>query len=336
MTEVEIERFWQNTITRMDECDISWQSLAERIGGTSKNNLASLKSHKSNVSVVLAAHIAHALGTTIDSLYYGSEICVQDDVADFRRKVFDENMEIFKIGHYKIGDTTVNLQEPPQSTYYEREFKHISPKTIFKKTIIEVRNKDTLDVAKQLRNLNPLVLCMADRKSPDEKAIKGFGTHAAHLMRSSNIFLTLNQIRDRAFPMNRNYGGIYSPDVSIFRDLEENGYSLLAEHYKVSIVSVAALYRPFLDAHGNYLIPKEIEGMKNKIRTILNIAITKNHTVLVLSSFGCGASKNPPLKVAKMFKDILSESLYVNSFEKIVFAIKEKSICDIFKSVFSS
>lgn len=328
-----LKSFWVNVIKTMELREISWNDLASRIG-TTKNNLASLKAHNSNVSLALAAEIARNLNTSLDELYFGTRQSEQEYGSDFLKRVFEENLKIFKEGYYRIGTSTIRLPDPPASIYYEHEFKKLSPWPIVPKAFTEVVLKDTLEVARELCKENPLVLCMSDRRSPDDKARKGLRTHAAHILRSSNYYVTLDRIREKAFPMNRNYGGIYSPSITVFRDLEENGYRLLAEPYQVSFVAVAALYRPDLDAEGNYLDDRELEGMKNKIRTILNIAVAKMHTVLVLSSLGCGASGNPPQQVAMLFKEILNEPRYAHSFERIVFAIKDKNTYEVFSSVF--
>lgn len=60
---------------------------------------------------------------------------------------------------------------------------------------------------------------------------------------------------------------------------------------------------------------------KRKIRTILRIALDNNHTKLVLGALGCGAFKNPPSHVARLFKEVLEEPEFIGAFEEICFAI---------------
>jgi len=70
------------------------------------------------------------------------------------------------------------------------------------------------------------------------------------------------------------------------------------------------------------LSPKVADKTKQKIRTILNIALEHGHDSLVLSAFGCGAYGNPPEHMAKLFHNIICKE-YVGCFKHIVFAIIE-------------
>lgn len=45
------------------------------------------------------------------------------------------------------------------------------------------------------------------------------------------------------------------------------------------------------------------------------------HNSLVLSALGCGAFRNPPRHVARLFKEVLSEEEFVSRYRHISFAI---------------
>jgi uncharacterized protein (TIGR02452 family) len=128
---------------------------------------------------------------------------------------------------------------------------------------------------------------------------------------------------DNSYPLDMNTGGIYSKDVTILRGSEKNGYCLLKNPFKLSIVSVPAINKPELDfINDNFYISKKlIEPSKEKIRTILRISGLFNHDCLVLSAFGCGAFCNPPQHMAKLFKEVFNEPEFINRFKLIVFAI---------------
>jgi uncharacterized protein (TIGR02452 family) len=130
--------------------------------------------------------------------------------------------------------------------------------------------------------------------------------------------------------MDINYGGIYSPNMTVFRNAKDL-YSLLEDTYKVGIVSVAAL--DFNEKHGKnleYQASKDgftTEGeeiMRNKIRTIYRIALVNGHDSLVAGAFGCGAFRLPADKVAALFHEILNEAEFKNKFKELVFAILDK------------
>ena len=122
--------------------------------------------------------------------------------------------------------------------------------------------------------------------------------------------------------MDRNFGGIYSPNVSIFRECEANGYNLMSQPREVSFITVAGINHPELDDNG-MIIPELVNLAKNKIRTILRIGLKHGHDSLVLGALGCGAFCNPPRHVAKLFHEVIEEQEFKNKYKYIVFAILE-------------
>ena len=126
----------------------------------------------------------------------------------------------------------------------------------------------------------------------------------------------------KQYPLDRNYGGIYSPGVTVFRGEERAGYPLLDEYYQVDIISVAGMNRPPMNEDGE-IIPPLVPGIKNKIRTILRIGILQNNDALVLGALGCGAFGNPPAQIAHLFHEVLDEMEFQNRFSIIRFAILE-------------
>ena len=122
--------------------------------------------------------------------------------------------------------------------------------------------------------------------------------------------------------MDRNFGGIYSPNVSIFRECEANGYKLMSQPREVSFISVAGINSPELDNNG-MIIPPLVNVTKNKIRTILRIGLKHGHDSLVLGALGCGAFCNPPRHIAKLFHEVIDEPEFKNKYKYIVFAILE-------------
>ena len=101
-------------------------------------------------------------------------------------------------------------------------------------------------------------------------------------------------------------GGAYSPDVTVFRGSETDGYPLLKTPYHLGIVTVAAMNRPELKDH--YRIADHlVEPVKEKMRTIFRIALKHGHDSMVLGAWGCGAFKNPPQHIAKLFHQVMEE-----------------------------
>ncbi len=247
-----------------------------------------------------------------------------------RRNVFRYTKKVVQEGGYEVDGSWVAIGQGPASTWFCDELKVRGEGGY--ETVFKVVNEDCLATARRLAceaglasgassGVRPLVLNMASRSNPGGGVEGGAGAQEECLFRSSNYFTTLYPLREVAYPMDRNFGGIYSPEVTVFRGLEAEGYPLLKEPFKVSFVAVAAINGPHLTASGDYTASERL-GMLNKIRTILNIALKFGHKTLVLSAFGCGAFRNPPEKVALLFKEVFEEPVYKGVFEKVVFAIK--------------
>jgi len=129
------------------------------------------------------------------------------------------------------------------------------------------------------------------------------------------------------YPLSEKVGpvaaGLYSPRVPIFRKGARDGYAVLDQPFEVDLLTVAAFKNPSLS--GGRLQDKEVQGSKEKIRTILEMAYQKGDETLVLSAFGCGAYRNPPTHMAKLFQEVIDQ-YYPRAFKKIIFAIIDDSL----------
>ena len=222
-------------------------------------------------------------------------------------------------------------------------------------TKISVTDERTFQAAKRLcgeyEGKRIAVLNFASATNPGGGVTKGSSAQEEALCRATTLSRSLFQffkpksgkkdryaveanisLKDIAYPMDMNFGGIYSPGVTVFRNSSDL-YSLMEENdvYKVGIISVAAL--DFNEKHGKNLEYKAEDGgftdegleiMKNKIRTIYRLALANGHDSLVAGAFGCGAFRLPSETVAALFNEILSETEFRNKFRKITFAILDK------------
>jgi uncharacterized protein (TIGR02452 family) len=178
------------------------------------------------------------------------------------------------------------------------------------------------------------VLNMASAKNPGGGVHGGAGAQEEYLFRCSDYYRFLYQYASKfdsytnykiprnprhCYPLGE-FGGIYSHGVTIFRDTQANGYQLIDSPWRVNFVAVAAYHLPYkVDS-----IPQKfIDGTIHKIRAILRIAYNNGQHRLVLGAFGCGAFHNPPNQIARLFKQVLSESEFNGLFRNICFAIIE-------------
>ncbi|KAF1830560.1 hypothetical protein BDW02DRAFT_507324 [Decorospora gaudefroyi] len=119
-------------------------------------------------------------------------------------------------------------------------------------------------------------------------------------------------------------GGIYSPEVFVFRSGPDEDYAPFTEITSLPVISVAPVRRPKLDESGtHYSFAQEQELMKEKMRAVLRIASYCGHRNLVLGAFGLGPIfRNPAQEVALMWRNLLfEEEEFHGAFQDVVFAI---------------
>jgi uncharacterized protein (TIGR02452 family) len=259
-------------------------------------------------------------------------------VKELRAKEFRNTVEIVTLGHYvsESGEEYVfpNDSDMMRNTvFYEREIRmdDIPPRD--EPTIVEVQNIDCLYAGVQLKEqgYNPAVLNMASRRNPGGGVTTGAGAQEETLFRRTNLFRSLYQFAPYAeqygikpshhqYPLDRNYGGVYTPNAIYFRESEQKGYALLEKPVCLSFITVAGMNRPDLTDYG-MIADHHVEPIKNKIRTIFRIGLIHGHDSLVLGALGCGAFRNPPRHVARLFHEVMDEPEFKDKYRRVIFAI---------------
>lgn len=258
-------------------------------------------------------------------------------IRQLRVRVFNNTMKIVNERQYwspvMMPEKLYYYDDMPKVEFFSEEItlpkKSVSGK---EKTKFFVVNEDCLDLAQRLHDKRPAVLNMASRRQPGGGVLSGSGAQEESIFRRTDIFKYLYQFSDTGmqygieqrperYPLDRNYGGIYTPGIKVFRKGEKDGYELTYS-YNVDIISVAGMNRPELKDN-EHVADYLVEPIKNKMRTILRIALLHNHTCLVLGALGCGAFRNPPRHVARMFHEVFNESEFKGRFSEVYFAILE-------------
>ena len=274
-------------------------------------------------------------------------------------KVFNHNLDIFRDGAYRTESGRVVTiptggQFVEESQMFSTRIELANDYTAVR-TDVQVINLDCILATRQLveRGMNPALLNMASLYHPGGGVLTGSSAQEEDLCRRSNLAISLYQFslpggrygdladmvrvkrREERYPMDNTYGGIYSPDITFFRGMRDEGYVLLDEPFKAAVISVASLnYNP---KHGhsqldNGIIPEQDKPiLKEKIRTILRIGALKKHDSLVLGALGCGAFCTPPAQMARLFHQVLNEQEFQDRFKKIVFAIIDSPSSNNFK-----
>jgi uncharacterized protein (TIGR02452 family) len=262
-----------------------------------------------------------------------------DGFRELRANIFQNTIKIVKNGGYYVDDIFISIPNKllTEKTEYFNAPDRLEVNGDYQ-TEYSVINADCLETSEILlkSGLNPCVLNLASGQNPGGGVLNGAGAQEENIFRRSNLFLSLYQFvpyaneydikkHEKSYPLDKNTGGIYSADITIFRGSEKNGYCLLRKPYNVSFVSVPAIKAPDLTERNGilYIVDNLVEPTKEKIRTILRIAGKYKHDCLVLGAFGCGAYANPPNHMAELFKDVLLENEFIKIFKIIVFSIFE-------------
>ena len=276
-----------------------------------------------------------------------------------RQQVWTSTVDFVQKGSYRANGQTINMERNPdmqnETIFYSDEIKISADAPRYEQTTIVVKKEDTLNEAYRMvkNGMNPCVLNMASRSYPGGGVQTGAGAQEENICRRSDYYQSIYQFHNDgekfgvsrnpqfSYPLDRNFGGIYSPNVTVFRGDEKSGYELMTHPFKTALVAVAAISHP--EVVDDRISPDLIELTLNKIRTILRIAYKNGHHNLVLSAFGCGAFCNPPQHMSELFKQALEEDEFKNRFNEIVFAIlsvggsNEKiSNYDCFKKTFEN
>ena len=215
-------------------------------------------------------------------------------------------------------------------------------------------NADCVDVARQLMDAgyHPAILNLASAGRPGGGYDLGMGAQEESLCQSSNLSLSLYQFADprklkcvrdsgvthKAFgyPLDTNFGGIYSPNVTFFRNNKRKYFTIKDDPFRCDVITVAALsfngrndfaraMELMYKANDGGFTPAGAEVMRNKIRTIFRMGVAHGKDALVLGAFGCGAYKLPADAVAALFRQVMDEPEFAGKFRLLVFAILEST-----------
>jgi len=269
--------------------------------------------------------------------------------------VYRNNIDVFRHWGYRLPDgMLVGLGDRNAllngTKVYSRAFdvNDVSPCECETKACCT--NADCVDVAEGLisAGLKPAILNLASRRKPGGGYDRGMSAQEETLCRLSTLSQSLYQYFDptrkcvqdadvphrfNAYPLDINFGGIYSPGVTFFRRNLRDGYAFREKPFSCGVITVAALSfrepnaycneeRQYMAPDGDFT-PEGDAIQMNKIRTIYRLALKNGHDSVVLGAFGCGVNKLPCYAVANQFKRALDEPEFSGKFRALAFAILE-------------
>lgn len=217
----------------------------------------------------------------------------------------------------------------------------IPPVVGAKKAKVIVSGKRSLEAAEPYskKGMQVCVLNFASASNPGGGVVNGSSAQEECICRCTTLYPCLNtaEMWDSFYSPHRkannplyNNDCIYTPDVWVFKS-DTNFPEPLpkAEWWNVNILTCAApnlrerpsnAMNPNAGTTAAKISPGELEKMLTvRIRRIFDVAASKCNEVLILGAFGCGAFRNPPELVAKVFKNVMQD--YLDHFETIEYAV---------------
>lgn len=271
-----------------------------------------------------------------------------------RKEVYRLNTELFH--EWQRGEADLDLGDHKAfldgTKLYKQPFDVTDVGHTYDVTETGVINMDCMDLAELLiaKGYNPAILNLASAKRPCGGWDVGMGAQEESLCFSSTLSQSLYQfgdpkyknvrdsgvpLREIGYPHDINYGGIYSPDVTFFRNNISKYYTLRDNPFRCDVITVAGLS---FNGRSDYSYADEMsyraddggftqegeEIMLNKMRTILRMGVEHGKDSLVLGALSCGAYKCLPSEVARLFRTAIEDPEFKNKFRLIVFAILER------------
>ena len=271
-----------------------------------------------------------------------------------RTAVYKDNCEIFDRWAYPCGGREISLGDRAAflggTKVYGREFKVDSAPVQAEPVKCGVVNADCVMLAELMAaaGYRTAILNLASRTRPCGGYDKGLNAQEEALCRASTLSQSLYQhykdkyicvrrahvpMKYNAYPLDINFGGIYSPDVTFFRKGASDGFAFRERLFRCGVITVGALSfrepndycedeRRYRAPDGDFT-PEGDAVQMNKVRTIFRLALANGNDSVILGAFGCGVNELPALKVALQFRRALEEPEFKNKFKVVAFAILE-------------
>lgn len=196
---------------------------------------------------------------------------------------------------------------------------------------IEVRSGTTQAAARALHVEgcdDVVLLAFASARNPSGGFVRGAKAQEEDLARCSSLYTCLLQ-QPLYYERNRAESSllytdhiIYSPRVPFFRVKNRD---LLEEPFTASVITAPA------PNAGQYLrrspgAEAEVAAaLLRRARYVLEVAVANGHKTLLLGAWGCGVFQNDPAAVADAFGHWLDSNQFRGSFERVVFAIYDRT-----------
>ena len=257
-----------------------------------------------------------------------------------------KNAEIFRDTERRYTSDPILTSAVQQSTQNqvfiaESENKTVSSAYKTETAKVIVSGKRSLEAAETYakQGKKVCVLNFASATNPGGGVVNGSSAQEECICRCTTLYPCLNTDemwnafykphRKAANPLYNN-DCIYTPDVCVFKS-DTNFPEVMPkdEWWNVNILTCAApnlrerpsnAMNPHAGDKAVKITSAELEKLLTKrIRRIFEIAVANGNEILILGAFGCGAFRNPPQIVAKVFNTVMQD--YLCCFDTIEYAV---------------
>lgn len=178
-----------------------------------------------------------------------------------------------------------------------------------------------LKVKSESPDTNVCMLNFASQKQPGGGVKWGASTQEESMCRATTLYPIIS---DPGFkpgfydvhPLLSESLLIYTPDVKIIKDESNREYPLLETEVSVNVITCAAPKLTYMKIS----CADQYRAHEIRAQNIINEATINDNDVLITGAFGCGAYRNDPEIVARVWRDLLAGQ-YKGAFKKVIFAI---------------
>ncbi|KAJ9136992.1 hypothetical protein NKR19_g8347, partial [Coniochaeta hoffmannii] len=172
--------------------------------------------------------------------------------------------------------------------------------------------------------------------------LTGAASQEEHLCARTTLYPSLRE----EFYRLPEVGGVYTPDVLVFRHWDDSASELpKSERFYVDVVSAGMLRFPDLEEDGDgeerkYAEEKDREMVVRKMRGVMRMVRGKGVDKVVLGAWGCGAYGNPVGEVAGAWRRVLLGKKGTGAGSEswagleVVFAIRDGRMAKRFAAAF--
>ena len=275
--------------------------------------------------------------------------------------VFDSTVQIVTKGEYVTENgKNVRLKKRRnknvvyECVFFDSEMEHIVSSEKYNISVTDVTG-DCLTFAKEQYKKDSTddlcIITLVNEKAPGKHVADGYNSPTDYILRCSDYYRFLFQYYSPSFsekydiqshptnhyPLNPQYGGVFSHGVTVFRKDESQGYALCSKPWRTNIVAIPTpidklRIRRFPEGSSVWIDGKRItynaneekekstNTLKESIRTALRISYTNNQRRLIFV---------PRRRhIQNLVLRVLGEPEFSDAFREIyfVYKVKEPSI----------